>query len=255
MTKIHSTASSIAISIVSHGQLHLIKNALEDLRNFTLHNTSIVLTINIEEDTSILTSFSDLPISVIKNDHPKGFGDNHNCAFNSTTCDYFIVMNPDLRLTEFATDLLLSPFEDPDTGAVAPVVLSPSGSVEDSVRRFPSLARLLRRVVLRQRQADYQRRGDKPIDVDWAAGMFVVYRAEAFKRIGGFDTRYFMYMEDADICRRLKMSGWRTVLQPACSVIHDAQRASHRSFRHLRWHLTSAFRFLFLPVRQQLSRS
>jgi GT2 family glycosyltransferase len=54
-------------------------------------------------------------------------------------------------------------------------------------------------------------------------------------------------MEDADICRRLRSVGFVTLLQPATTVIHNAQRRSRRNLRYLAWHLGSAFRFLFLP--------
>lgn len=248
--KAPSTESTqIALSIVSHGQIGMICNLLEDLRKFDLSGTSIVLTINIPEDLSALKPFENLPISFINNEKPKGFGDNHNCAFESTICDFFTIVNPDIRLDAYNMTSLLAPFHAPDVGAVAPVILSPAGHIEDSARRFPSVSRLINRTVLGKREPDYGW-DTHPIDVDWSAGMFVVYRAEAFRAIGGFDPRYFMYMEDADICLRLKRAGWRTVLQPACSVVHDARRASRRSLRHLRWHLASAFRLLFFPIRQ-----
>ena len=241
--------AKMVLSIVSHGQLTLICDLLRDLQKFELFETSIILTINIQEELSALEEFRNLPITIIQNNHPKGFGDNHNSAFESTVCDFFTIVNPDIRLDAYNTNLLLAPFRALDVGAVAPVILSPEGQIEDSARRFPSVPRLIRRTVLGKREPDYSW-DNRPIDVDWSAGMFVVYRAEAFRAIGGFDPRYFMYMEDADICLRLKRAGWRTVLQPACSVVHDARRASRRSLRHLRWHVASAFRFLFLPTRK-----
>lgn len=149
----------------------------------------------------------------------------------------------------YNTTLLLNPFHAANVGAVVPVILSPAGHIENSVRRFPSAPRLIKRTLFGKRAPDYA--WEKALlDVDWVAGMFVVYRSAAFKTICGFDSRYFMYMEDADICLRLKRAGWRTFLQPTCSVVHDARRASHRSFRHLSWHVSSAFRFLFLSTRK-----
>jgi hypothetical protein len=248
MKKLPSLSSRIVLSIVSHGQIPLIVSLLADLQKLDLRDTSIALTINVPEDLFPLQQFESLPIALIENERPKGFGENHNSAFALTECEFFAVVNPDIRLEAYDLTALVAPFECTDVGAVAPVVLSPAGEVEDSVRHFPTLMSLFRRTVLRERAPNYIW-GGAPIDVDWAAGMFVVYRSIAFSKIQGFDARYFMYMEDADICLRLKKAGWRTVLQPACTVVHDARRASRRSFRHLRWHLASAFRFLFLPTR------
>jgi GT2 family glycosyltransferase len=75
--------------------------------------------------------------------------------------------------------------------------------------------------------------------------MFVVFRQDAFLKIDGFDERrFFMYLEDADICRRLLDNGWKTLINPSEQVIHMAQRASRRNLKHMRWHAVSAFRFL-----------
>jgi N-acetylglucosaminyl-diphospho-decaprenol L-rhamnosyltransferase len=74
--------------------------------------------------------------------------------------------------------------------------------------------------------------------------MFVAFDRDAFREVGGFDEGFFMYLEDADICRRLGEHGWATVYQSAWSVIHDAQRKSHRNLAHLRWYLSSALLFL-----------
>lgn len=238
--------ASVVFSIVSHGQLNLVANFLSDFQNFNLKSSVdlIVLTLNIEEDEGVLKKFSGLPIKIIRNNIPKGFGDNHNCAFDSISSDFFVIVNPDIRLVEFSLRRLLDSFHD-DIGACAPLVLSPQGVIEDSARRFPTLSLLLSRFLSKKRSSDYVF-SNEPVVVDWCAGMFVVYRSIAFKSVDGFDTGYFMYMEDADICRRLKMSRWKTIIEPRTSVVHDAQRASHRSLRHLRWHLQSAIRFLFL---------
>lgn len=236
---------NIVFSIVSHGQLDLIKDFLGDFKAAVFDNVSIVLTINIPEEESILSDFDMLPISLIRNAEPKGFGANHNFALLQSNGDVFVIVNPDIRLKNFNLDILLETLEMVGVGACAPVVLSSQGTVEDSVRRFPTFSRLLRRVILRQRQPDYQW-SNSPIQVDWNAGMFVAFRPEAFRSVSGFDERFFMYYEDADICRRLARNGWKIMLQPATSVIHDAQRASRRSRKHMQWHLKSMFRFLIL---------
>ena len=142
---------------------------------------------------------------------------------------------------------LLETLSGPRVGACGPVILNAQGRVEDSARRYPTFWRLANRVIGRlraiPRAPDYAW-GHQSIDVDWMAGMFVLFRREAYALVGGFDERFFMYFEDADICRRLRRLGWAVKLDPRTSMIHDAQRASHRSVTHMRWHLASALRFL-----------
>lgn len=234
---------SLSLSIVSHGQGALIKNLLADSRSFLGPSFEILLTLNIPEDKSFLDGFDDLSIILIENTEPKGFGDNHNAAFKQSQGKAFVIVNPDIRARGLDLTPLYELAMQPRVGACAPRVTRPDGVTEDSFRRFPTLTRLLRRVVLRQRQADYRLQSTGLTQVDWVAGMFVVFQRAAYEAVDGFDTRYFMYMEDADICRRLKEEGWRVVLNSNVTVIHDAQRASHRSFMHMRWHLTSAFRY------------
>lgn len=233
----------VSISVVSHGQSHLVSQLLADLDRLPWRDFEVIATVNLPEDDAIYEGRG-FPVKVIRNAQPKGFGANHNAAFAHARAPYFAVVNPDIRLPDLDIEQLLEPLADPAVGAVAPVVLSSAGTVEDSARRFPSVARLMRRVLLGQRAPDYAWKRD-PIEVDWVAGMFVLFRGEVFRALGGFDDqRFFMYFEDVDLCHRLWRSGRRVLLQPRASVIHDARRASHRQLRHLRWHMVSAARYL-----------
>jgi len=239
------STKDLTLSIVSHGQGALISRLLDDLERLQPVEFSfeVLITLNIPEDESHYAARS-FPLHVVRNIAPKGFGANHNAAFSLTRTDFFIVVNPDIRAPELKLSELLKVLEDPSVGACAPLVLNIHGAIEDSARRFPTVVRLARRVILRDRRPDYQC-SDRPVTVDWVAGMFVVFRRQALNMIGGFDARrFFMYFEDVDLCARLQQMGWKVCMQPATYVVHDAQRASHRDLKHLRWHLTSALRYL-----------
>jgi N-acetylglucosaminyl-diphospho-decaprenol L-rhamnosyltransferase len=159
--------------------------------------------------------------------------------------EVFVIVNPDIRLRNFAIEPLLLALRADKVGACAPLVLSDSGAIEESARRYPSVASLISRIFFLHRQRDYIF-DRNPVDVEWVAGMFVAFRQEAFEQVGGFDERFFLYYEDADICRRLNKNGWRTLLQPVTSVVHNAQRTSRRNLKYFKMHLASMFRFLFL---------
>lgn len=239
-----SSHNRLSLSIVSHGQGHLIKNLLADCRTFSGPSFEILLTLNIPEDKTFIADFNDLPITLIENQQPKGFGDNHNTAFKCSRGDIFVVVNPDIRALRLDLTNLTTLSEQQKVGACAPLVFNTMGTLEDSARRFPTVFRLLNRVLFNRRQADYDLIGSNPITVDWVAGMFVLFPRAVFEAVGGFDTRYFMYMEDADICRRLQKCGYMVLVDCSTSVVHDARRSSHRSLSHLSWHLRSALRFL-----------
>lgn len=233
----------ITISIVSHGQSALVRQLLDDLYKLELQDVEVLITLNIPEDDTHIINHP-FPSKILRNSKKKGFGANHNAAFEESRGKYFAVVNPDIRLSSLDMNFLLRLMEDAKVGVVAPVVLNSHGGIEDSVRQFPTFIGLVRKVATRRRTPEYCW-DSSPIDVDWAAGMFMLFRAEAFAMVRGFDQeRFFMYYEDVDICRRLKTAGWRVLLEPAISVIHDAQRDSHRSLKYFWWHLKSAIRYL-----------
>jgi N-acetylglucosaminyl-diphospho-decaprenol L-rhamnosyltransferase len=239
-------AKKLSISIVSHGQGELMKPLLRDLRPIVKAGAEIQVTINIPEDESFLGDLKQ-SVHVIRNPVPQGFGANHNQAFSKTRREWFSVLNPDIRCSAEVFAPLVGVLADPEVGVIAPCVVSPLGKVEDSVRHYPSVPRITLRVFKRwlgmRMSSDYAIAGSTPVSVDWAAGMFMLFSSRNFEEVGGFDERYFMYLEDADICRRLGRQGHRTFVLPHVSVQHDARRGSFKNAKHLRWHLTSMLTF------------
>lgn len=233
----------ITLSIVSHGQAKMIGPLLADLVNLPEQIFEVIITINVPEDEKPFCHQS-LPIRFIRNKTRKGFGANHNAAFAEAEGKFFAVVNPDIRAPKLDLKALLDSFSDQRVAAVAPLIISADGNLEDSARRFPTLKRFAKRVILRQRKSDYDLNPGICV-VDWVAGMFVIFRSDAYRQVAGFDdNRFFMYLEDADICRRLHKNGWAVLVNSSTSVIHLAQRASHKNFKHMWWHSVSAVRFL-----------
>jgi GT2 family glycosyltransferase len=236
----------LTISIVSHGHGPMMRSLLADLAPLLAdQGTTVVVTLNIPESEEFLTGSG---ARVLRNESPLGFGANHNQAFRAVPCDYFAVLNPDIRCDWRIFSRLLDQLGETSAGVCAPIVRSPDGDIEDSARTFPTVGKIGGRVVARLMRRriglDYELSGSGPIRVDWIAGMFMLFSSQAFARVQGFDERYHMYLEDADICRRLHQSGMGVIVLRDISVVHDARRASHKNLRHLTWHMTSLARFL-----------
>lgn len=229
----------ILISIVSHGQSRLANNLLSDLRRLT-SDVDVLLTSNIAERGPILT----IPnLRVVENAEVKGFGANHNAAFELSEHSYFCVSNPDIRLQEDPFAALRDTMNDPSVGLVAPLITDHFGTPEDSAREFPTPFALLKKAVGLGDGRLIVTGDSSATTVDWTAGMFMFFRAEAFKQIGGFDENFFLYYEDVDVCARLWQAGWKVAVNPTVSVIHEAQRSSHRDLRYARRHLASVLRY------------
>jgi N-acetylglucosaminyl-diphospho-decaprenol L-rhamnosyltransferase len=240
---------SILLSVVSHKQADLVHHLLGDVQPLCLHrNPEVIVTINVEEEIPFKDDDFDFKIRIIHNETPKGFGANHNQAFKLTRSRFFSILNPDVRLIQDPFRLL-SPLEaDPRIGIIAPLIMNEDHSIEDSARRLPTPGRLLRRIFNRKKDGKLDYNMNKMIYPDWLAGIFMVLPSHVFAAMNGFDDRYYLYFEDVDLCSRLRLAGYRVVLDPSVSVIHEARRDSHRRLRYLLWHTISGFRFFSSPI-------
>ncbi len=131
-------SNQLTLSIVSHGQGALIRPLLNDLAKLPQQNFEVIITLNLPEDETPFMGHT-FPLRIIRNDTPKGFGANHNAAFDQSSTQWFVIVNPDIRIKTLDLKNLILPFENQAIAAVAPVILSSNGMVEDSARRFPTL--------------------------------------------------------------------------------------------------------------------
>jgi N-acetylglucosaminyl-diphospho-decaprenol L-rhamnosyltransferase len=162
-----------------------------------------------------------------------GFAGACNLGARLTSSDYLLFLNADVTLAEDACEqLCIAVTEGSRIAVVGPRIFGADGEVELSGRSFPSirtgvlgrssrLTRLLRRAGVAPSSLSFALRGET-IPVDWVSGACMLVRRAAFNEVDGFDEAYWMYWEDADICRRLADRGWGTVL---CSQAH----ASHQT--------------------------
>ena len=224
----------ITVSIVSHGQLAIVRPLLDQLNAYSAATVEkVVLTLNIPESrlpTGLKWRFA---LEVIENTGPKGFGANHNQAFRCCSTPWFLVLNPDIRLDQDILDSLLGKAL-PDSGLLTPRILEPGKSHPE-----PHRAIITPLEILARNRPGY----DAPAAPAWVPGLFMLFRSEAYAEIAGFDAkRFFMYGEDFDICARLRLSGWKLQVANDLLARHDARRASHGSGKHLYWHITSLLR-------------
>ena len=243
---IHSLSSKppptkpITVSIVSHGQLALIRPLLEQLDRWS-HAAidKVVLTINVPEE-DVVADLTGLRFTLerIANERPKGFGANNNQAFERCMTPWFLVLNPDIRLDgDVLTPLMAQ--ASPKSGLLTPRIWEPGKSAPEQHRAIITPLEILTR-----NHPNYS----SPTTPAWIPGLFMLFRTEAYARIHGFDERFFMYGEDFDICARLGLAGWGLRVAEDLQVRHEAQRASHSSRRHLWWHASSLLKVWLSPA-------
>lgn len=234
----------LTLSIVSHGQASLVADLLEDLAQCVTTPLRVILTLNLPEpDTAWRRRDYPFEVEVIRNPSRKGFGANHNAALARTHTRLFCVLNPDIRLRADPFPVLASALEELTTGVAAPAVTDPELVPEDHARDFPSLFALVAKA-FGSRPHTLAPSGQAIYHPDWVAGMFMLFRSDTLRALGGFDERYFLYYEDVDLCARMRARGLEVAVCPAAAVIHAARRESRRNPRYALWHLRSALRFL-----------
>jgi GT2 family glycosyltransferase len=231
----------ISVSIVSHGHGVMLAKLLEQVLAFP-EIEQVIVTLNIPESMELP---KDSRITLIQNQDPKGFGANHNYAFTKCKSSHFCVLNPDIAFDLNPFPCLLGSLLDAHVGLVAPIVKNKAGSIEDSIRTFLTPMSILRRRLLGHRDVYRFQKGDPNFCVEWVGGMCMLFPSAAYAAIDGFDEQYFMYVEDADICTRLWLAGYKVLACPGAVVIHDARRASRKNWQHFRWHIAGLLRYLW----------
>jgi GT2 family glycosyltransferase len=170
-----------------------------------------------------------------------GFGAGINRAARETAAAMLLVLNPDCILEHPVLSTLGAWLDAHATvGIVAPLVLEADGAIQPSARRFPGLSTVLggrstwlTRVLpgnpMSARNLLTGPHVREPTAVDWVSGACMLIRRDAFDEVGGFDERFFLYWEDADLCRRMAAAGWATVYHPGVAVRHIAGQASRHA--------------------------
>lgn len=231
----------VTVSIVSHGQGALVALLLNDLSRCS-EVVRVVVTQNIPESDIPSPESLQSRLRLIRNKHPLGFAANHNQACRMCETTFFAVVNPDIRLVGDPFTPLILALEESSGGVIAPAIYNPDGILEDSARQFPTPLRLLRKF-MGLGDGRITSEGTTPFEVDWTAGMFLLFKASTYREVGGFDEDFFLYYEDVDICTRLWQGGRRVIFHPYVMVIHAAQRASRKKLLYMKWHLTSMMRY------------
>jgi N-acetylglucosaminyl-diphospho-decaprenol L-rhamnosyltransferase len=171
-------------------------------------------------------------LRVLRTGRNLGYGGGVNYGAKQTACELLLVCNPDLVLQPGALGAMTERLvQDPSLGLVGPALVTPAGALHPSGRDFPTLRRSSVQAALgvlfpknsfsrRYREAN-QARAETGI-VDWVTGACFLVRRQAFSAVGGFDDRYFMYVEEVDLCWRLARAGWRTGYEASARVLHLA---------------------------------
>lgn len=249
-------AGSWAAVVVNYEAGPLLVDCVQSLLADTSAGAPVVVVVdNGSRDGSIAALRAAVPsVRVLDPGANLGYAAAANRGIAATETAVVAVCNPDARIEPGTARTLIERLDaDPDLGAVGPAVLEPDGSRYPSARRIPStvdavghglLGRVWPRNPFTRRYRELDADPDQPREVDWVSGAAVWLRRAALDSVDGWDERYFMYVEDVDLCWRLRRAGWRIGYEPGGTVLHVQGASTDRHpYRMIVAHHRSLLRF------------
>ncbi len=182
-----------------------------------------------------------------------GFGAGHNLILDQIRelSDCHLVLNPDVSFRKQVIPNLIKALDkEEDVVLIAPGVLFPNGKHQYTCRRYPDFSELLLRYLgfpsKKVQNGEYKDRDlSKPFYPDVLHGCFLLLKTRYFVDLKGFDERYFLYMEDVDLCRKIDGIGKKKLYFPEEVICHVLKRRSSKDIKLFTIHLISAVRYYF----------
>lgn len=232
----------LTIVVVTHNSKPDLKHSLPGLYEAADHyGLTIVMVDNASQDSTrqMLSGEADESrIRYVQMGRNAGYATAVNAGFAAAGTDNVLLLNPDVELFDASVIARLCErmAKTPYAGIVAPRLVGLDGAKQPSARRDASLAAMLGSNEMTSGMmgfSDVYERYLKPTngsnavtDVDWVIGAAMLIRRDAYDSIGGWDSGFFLYMEDADFCRRLRLNGWTVTIDPSIEIRHAYRRSS-----------------------------
>jgi GT2 family glycosyltransferase len=178
-----------------------------------------------------------------------GFGKAHNLVIDKLTANFHLILNPDVI---FSSDVILALITElsksTDVSFITPKVLFPNKENQYVCRKHPTFFNLINRKskILKNQTIKNEYRNqdlERSFYPEFIHGCFMLFKTADFKYLGGFDERYFLYMEDADICRRIDKIEKKILFFPNVEITHQLQKGSSKSIKLFIYHLSSAIKY------------
>jgi N-acetylglucosaminyl-diphospho-decaprenol L-rhamnosyltransferase len=245
--------AAVVVNYNSGGLLRACVQSL--LADTSAGPVELVVVDNASTDASVATARAAVPdLTVIAAPGNVGYARAANLGIAATRADIVAVLNSDLTVEPGTAKAMLARFDDDSAlGACGPRTFNLDGTDYPSARRSPSVALAVGHGLLglwwpanpftrRYRELDAD--PTRPRAVDWLSGAAIWFRRGALDAVGGWDERYFMYLEDVDLCWRLRGAGWNVAYEPGGRVVHVQGASTARvPYRMLAEHHRSAWKF------------
>lgn len=244
-----TSTPDVSVSIVNTSNMDLLLACLESLEDATSPGLSVEVVVldNASDDGSVEAVRERFPrVRVIEQPFRAGFPASQNAVIRTTSGRYVYVLNEDTVSEPSSLDRMVAYMDaHPRVGTLGPRIVYPDGRPQASAWRFPTPFWAAIGAFTLGRAGIVQSGGARARRVDWAMGCALLLRGKALAEVGLFDERFFMYVDEPDLCRRLAEAGWETHYFPDVAVMHHASQFSvnvperriveHWRSRHKHW--------------------
>ena len=246
MKKVFDVVASI---VTYNNDPEVLNNAIKSFLDTDL-NVHILISDNSPSDQLKHKIVKDSRLTYFFNNKNLGFGKAHNICINkyAVISKYYLILNPDVYFSGSELEKLFNYLEsNPEVGLVSPKIVYPDESIQYSCRMIPSpidmLARRLPKgdLFFKKRISRHQfgtSSFSSVMEVPFLLGCFLLTRSSELLRVKGFDERYFMYMEDLDLCRKIGSKS-RVSFYADAKIYHIYERASSKKPKLFFYHLNS----------------
>lgn len=223
--------AQVAAVLVTYNNEADIDAAIASLREQVGDLTLRVIVVdNGSRDSTVDLVARHVDVALLR-DTNRGFAAGINRAMSVVDpADAVLVLNPDTVLRPRALAAMWQALRDPQVGAVVPRLVDTRGRLSYSLRREPTVLRSLGDALLGAHWPDrpswlgeivydrpaYERAGV----IDWATGAAVLVDRELWRRVGEWDEQFFLYSEETDFLRRVRLAGSRVAYEPEAVVVH-----------------------------------
>jgi len=217
----------LTIVIVTYNNEANILQCLTSLKKYINNGDILAIDNSSQDKTSRIVGKMFPKIKLIRNKKNVGFATAANQGSRISKGDYLLFLNPDTIVKEGCIEKMVSFLKKKkDAAVVGCKVLNPDGTLQPSCGKFPTISNIIldRIPIINKlfkteliRQENFY---NKEQDSDWMSGVFFIVRRDVFKKLGGFDEKYFLYVEDVDFCYRARNAGYKIYYNPKAKIMH-----------------------------------
>lgn len=218
---------TLSVIIVNYNSGDFLQRAVESVKRFTPVDHEIIIVDNASTDNSLSKIKEARLIRLKKN---IGFGPANNIGIEHAQGKFILFLNPDAELLPGSIEGMIEPLKGKKVGAISCLLsygdgrFQPSFGILDKGISGEFFDKFLSHTLLRL----YAGKRRKPFSVKWLSGAVLMTKREVLEVAGNFDPKFFLYMEDVDLCKRIRRAGYRLLVNPGCRCIHHLGKSSER---------------------------